>query len=114
MLALHTELAEEVAFFESSSSSFFIGSLSQAPAMEELCTSQLCSEQLSGKESEKHLDLPELESALLSTQSLQSDELVAAYSRDSLQHHSLQHEGACTNSFLRTDQLSRRKSLQAA
>ena len=92
MLALHTELAEEVAFFGSSSSSFFIGSLSQAPAMEELCTSQPCSEQLSGKESEKHLDLPELESALLSTQSLQRDELVAAYSTASFQHDSLQHD----------------------
>ena len=46
-LALHTELGlGEVASFESSSGSFFIGSLSQAPAMEELCTSQLCSEQL--------------------------------------------------------------------
>ena len=58
-LALHTELGfGEVASFESSSSSFFIGSLSQAPAMEKLCTSQLESEQLlddqlSGKESEK-------------------------------------------------------------
>ena len=40
-LALHTELGlGEVASFESSSGSFFIGSLSQAPAMEELCTSQ--------------------------------------------------------------------------
>ena len=40
-LALHTELGlGEVASFESSSGSFFIGSLTQTPAMEELCASQ--------------------------------------------------------------------------
>ena len=87
-LALHTELGlGEVASFESSSGSFFIGSLSRPPAMEKLCASQLCSEQLLdeqllGKESEKHLDLPELQSASFN-ESLRSDELVAAYSTSS-------------------------------
>ena len=96
-LALHTELClREVASFESSSGSFFIGSLSQTQAMEELCASQLCSEQLldeqlSGKESDKHLDLPELQSAS-SNESLQSDELVAAYSTANFQHERLQQE----------------------
>ena len=51
MLALPTELAGETAFFESSSRNFYIGSLSKAPAM-----AQLCSEELLGKESEKHND----------------------------------------------------------
>ena len=49
MLALPTELAGETAFFESSSRNFYIGSLSKAPAM-----AQLCFEELLGKESEKH------------------------------------------------------------
>ena len=43
-----------------------------------------------GKESEKHLDIPELDSALLSENSLQQDELVAAYSTESFQQQSLQ------------------------
>ena len=85
MLALPTELAGETAFFESSSRNFYIGSLSKAPA-----TAQLCSEELLGKESEKHNDLPELDSALLSENSLQQDELVAAYSTESFQQQSLQ------------------------
>ena len=37
MLALPTELAGETAFFESSSRNFYIGSLSKAPAMAQLC-----------------------------------------------------------------------------
>ena len=85
MLALPTELAGEVAFFRSSSSNFFIGMLRKAPAM-----AQLGSEQLLGKELGKPINIPELESALLSETSLQSDELVAAYSTDSFQHQSLQ------------------------
>ena len=96
-LALHTELGfGEVTSFESSSGSFFIGSLSQTPAMEELCASQLCSEQLLdeqllGKETGKHIDLPELQSASFN-QSLRSDELVAAYSTASFQDDRLQQE----------------------
>ena len=72
--------------------------------MAQLESEQLLDEQLLGKETGKPIDLPELQSAL-SNDSLQSDELVAAYSRDSLQHHSLQQKELCTNSFLRTDQL---------
>ena len=118
MLALHTELAEEVALFGSSSGSFFIGSLSQAPAMEELCTSQLASEQLLdeqllGKQTGKPMALPELQSAS-SDESLQSDELVATYSTTSFQHDSLQHDelvaAYSTESFhrqsLQTDELA--------
>ena len=85
MLALPTELAGEVAFFRSSSSSFFIGVLRKAPAMAQLGSE----EQLLGKETGKPINIPELESAL-PRQSLQPDELVAAYSRDSFQHQSLQ------------------------
>ena len=51
---------------------------------------ELCSEELLGKESEKHLDIPELDSALLSENSLQQDELVAAYSTESFQQQSSQ------------------------
>ena len=58
--------------------------------MEELCLEELCSEELLGKESEKHLDIPELDSALLSENSLQQDELVAAYSTESFRLQSLQ------------------------
>ena len=66
-LALHTELGfGEVASFESSMGSFFIGSLTQTPAMEQLCASQPCSDQLldeklSGKEFVDHLAILELE-----------------------------------------------------
>ena len=84
MVALPTVLAGEPAFVQCSSS-FYIGMLSRAPAM-----AQLCSEELLGKESEKHLDLPELDSALLSENSLQQDELVAAYSTESFHQQSLQ------------------------
>ena len=55
MLALSTELAGVVAFFRSSSSSFFIGMLRKAPAM-----AQLGSEQLLGKELGKPINIPEL------------------------------------------------------
>ena len=85
MLALSTELAGEVAFFRSSSSSFFIGMLRKAPAMAQLGSE----EQLFGKETGKPIDIPELEPAL-PNQSLQPAELVAAYSTDSFQHQSLQ------------------------
>ena len=93
-LALHTELGfGEVASFESSSGSFFIGSLAQTPAMEQPCASQLGSEQLLdeqllGKELGMPIDLPELQSAL-SNESLQENELVAAYSKNSLHSQSL-------------------------
>ena len=66
-LALHTELGfGEVASFESSMGSFFIGSLTQTPAMEQLCASQPCSDQLldeklSGKEVVDHLAILELQ-----------------------------------------------------
>ena len=96
-LALHTELGfGEVASFESSSGSFFIGSLSQTPAMEKLCASQLCSEQLLdeqllGKELGMPIDLPELQSAL-SNESLQENELATAYSTASFQDDRLQQE----------------------
>ena len=89
MVALPTVQAGEPAFVQCSSS-FYIGMLSRAPAMEELCLEELCSEELLGKEPEKHLDIPELDSALLSENSLQQDELVAAYSTDSFQQQSLQ------------------------
>ena len=99
MLAWSTELAGEVAFFRSSPSSFFIGMLRKAPAMAQLGSE----EQLSGKEIGKPINIPELESALLSETSLQSDELAAAYSTDSFQHQSLQPDelaAACsTDSF---------------
>ena len=49
-----------------------------------------CSEQLSGKESEENLDLPQLDSAFLSETSLHADELVAAYATESLYQQSLQ------------------------
>ena len=41
MLALPTELAGEVAFFRSSSSSFFIGMLRKAPKMAQLTAEEL-------------------------------------------------------------------------
>ena len=75
MQALPTRLSgKEVAFFLRSPSSFYIGMLTKHPAqldlselepdaMEELCVSQLCTEQLSGKESEEQFDLPKLHSA---------------------------------------------------
>ena len=93
-LKMHTRPAEKVALptvqagepaFVQCSSSFYIGMLSRAPAM-----AQLCSEELWGKESEKHNDLPELVSAFLSENSLQQDELVAAYLTESLHNQSLQ------------------------
>ena len=59
MLALPTERAGEVAFFRSSSSSFFIGMLRKAPVMAQLGSE----EQLSGKELGKPINIPELESA---------------------------------------------------
>ena len=96
-LALHTELGlGEVASFESSSGSFFIGSLTQTPAMEQLCASPLCSEQLLdeqllGKELGMPIDIPELQSAS-SNESLQENELVAAYSTTSFQDDRLQQE----------------------
>ena len=89
MVALPTVQAGEPAFFPSSSS-FYIGMLSRAPAMEKLCLEELCSEELLGKELEKHLAIPELDSALLSETSLQQDELVAAYSTESFRQQSLQ------------------------
>ena len=77
-LALHTELGlGEVASFESSSGSFFIGSLTQTSAMEQLCASPLCSEQL-------------LDESALSNESLRENELVAAYSQTSLHSQSLE------------------------
>ena len=97
-LALHTELGlGEVASFESSSGSLFIGSLSQTPAMEQLCASPLCSEQLLdelaflGQELGQPIELAELESASFN-ESLRSDELVAAYSTASFQDDRLQQE----------------------
>ena len=79
-LKMHTRAAETVALptvqasgdlaFFSSSSSFYIGQLSRAPAMEKLCLNQLCYEELLGKELEKHLAIPELDSALLSENQL--------------------------------------------
>ena len=86
LLALSTALAGEVAFFRSSSSSFFIGMLRKAPAMAQLGSE----EQLLGKELGKPINIPELESASLPKTSLQPDELAAAYSGDSFQQHSLQ------------------------
>ena len=117
-LKMHTKPAEalalptglglgEVASFGSSSTSFFIGALSKAPAMAQLESEQLLDEQLLGKETGKPIDLPELESAL-SNESLQPDELVAAYSRDSLQHQCLQQdelEAAYADSPTRASQL---------
>ena len=76
MQALPTRLSgkEVVAFFLRSPSSFYIGMLTKHPAqldlseleqdaMEELCVSPLCTDQLSGKESEEQFDLPKLQSA---------------------------------------------------
>ena len=117
-LKMHTKSAEalalptglglgEVASFGSSSTSFFIGALSKAPAMAQLESEQLLDEQLLGKETGKPIDLPELESAL-SNESLQPDELVAAYSRDSLQHQCFQQdelEAAYAHSPTRASQL---------
>ena len=72
MQALPTRLSgEEGAFFLRGPPSFYIGRLTKHPAqldrselepdaMEELCALQLCSEQLSGKESEEQFDLPKL------------------------------------------------------
>ena len=72
MQALPTRLSgEEGAFFLRGPPSFYIGMLTKHPAqldlselepdaMEELCALQLCSEQLSGKESEEQFDLPKL------------------------------------------------------
>ena len=107
-LALHTELGlGEVASFESSSGSFFIGSLSQTPAMEQLCASQLCSEQLLdgqllGKELGMPIDLPELQSTSSNESfhriSLQQDQLVAAYSQNGLHSQSLETEELATAS----------------
>ena len=77
-LALHTELGlGEVASFESSSGSFLIGSLTQNPAMEQLCASPLCSEQL-------------LDESALSNESLRENELAAAYSTASFQDDSFE------------------------
>ena len=75
MQALPTRLSgAEVAFFLRDPPSFYIGMLTKHPAqldlseleqdaIEELCALQLCTEQLSGTESEEQLDLPELQSA---------------------------------------------------
>ena len=72
MQALPTRLSgAEGAFFLRGPPSFYIGMLTKHPAqldlseleqdaMEELCALQLCSEQLSGKESEEQFDLPKL------------------------------------------------------
>ena len=72
MQALPTRLSgEEGAFFLRGPPSFYIGMLTKHPAqldlseleqdaMEERCALQLCSEQLSGKESEEQFDLPKL------------------------------------------------------
>ena len=107
-LALPTGLGlGEVASFGSSSTSFFIGALSKAPAMAKLESEQLLDEQLLGKEIGKPIDLPELDSAL-PNESLQSNELAAAYSRDSFQHQCLQQdelEAAYADSPTRARQL---------
>ena len=84
-LALPTVRGEGRAFSSRSLGSFYIGMLSRASAME-----KPCSEQLSGKESEKNLALPKLEAAFLSANSLHADELVAAYATESLYQQSLQ------------------------
>ena len=86
-LALPTVRGEGRAFNSSSLGSFYIGMLRRASAME-----KPCSEQLLGKELEKNLVLPELDSAFLSETSLHADELVAAYATESLQQQSLQPE----------------------
>ena len=110
MVALPTVQAGEPAFVPCSSS-FYIGMLCRAPAMEELC-----SEELLGKESEKHLDIPELDSALLSENRLQQDELAAAYSTDSFRQQSLQPDeleaAYLSNSF--QHQSLQKKELSAA
>ena len=79
MQALPTRLSgAEGAFFLRGPPSFYIGMLTKHPAqldlseleqdaMEELCALQLCSEQLSGKESEEQFDLPKLYSSLCFT-----------------------------------------------
>ena len=87
MRALPTVRGEGRAF--SSSSFFFIGQLSRAPAMEKLC-SQLSVNELSGKELGKTLALPELESALANGSLQRVDELVAAYSAESFHKQHLQ------------------------
>ena len=85
-LTLPTVRGEGSAFSSSSLGSFYIGMLRRTLAME-----KPCSEQLSGKESEKNLAaLPELDSAFLSETSLHADELVAAYATESLYQQSLQ------------------------
>ena len=75
MRALPTVRGEGRAF--SSSSFFFIGQLSRAPAMEKLC-SQLSVNELSGKELGKTIALPELESALANGSLQRVDELTAS------------------------------------
>ena len=105
-LALPTVRCKGRAFSSSSLGNFYIGMLCRASAME-----KPCSEQLSGKESEKHLDLPELQSAL-SNESLQSDELAAAHSKDqSLQPDEL--EAAYLSSSFQ-DQSLQQRELSAA
>ena len=106
MQALPTRLSgKEVAFFLRSPSSFYIGMLTKHPAqldlseleqdaMEELCVSPLCTDQLSGKESEEQFDLPKLQSTLrkqsLQRDQLREDELSATYASDlEIQHQSL-------------------------
>ena len=109
-LALPTVRCKGRAFSSSSLGNFYIGILCRASAME-----KPGSEQLSGKESEKHLDLPELQSAL-SNESLQSDELAAAYSKGSLQDQSLQPdelEAAYVSSSFQ-DQSLQQRELSAA
>ena len=91
--ALPTVRGEELAFVPSSLGSFFIGVVSCAPAMEELC-SQLCSvEELWGKELEENLEIPELQPAYstnsLQNHSLHADNLPAAYATDELERTAL-------------------------
>ena len=114
-LALHTELGlGEVASFESSSGSFFIGSLTQTLAMEELCASQPCSDQLldeklSGKEFVDHLAIPELESTKLLQQQLSSGGANTALHNE-LRQTSFQPESSLTEDKL--EQLASTMSFQ--
>ena len=73
-LALSTELGSGPAFFRSSSSSFFIGSLSLNPAM-----AQLTAKELAAAYCEEESLQKELEAAYCDEKSFQWNELVAAY-----------------------------------
>ena len=93
-LRMHTQAAETVALttvpagkpaFVSSSSSFYIGMLTKHPAqldlseleqnaMEELCVSQPCSEELSGEELEENNNLTELDGSALHTEQIELEQ----------------------------------------